>query len=202
MNTYQAWIVDKAPIFSRLPECYKDNLVTGYLTSFWDELLISTKAKVDDIPRQLNPLTCDANWLDFLAPLCGFTGVYWDKNWQDKHKRSLLNYSYTKIWSNKGSREALSTVLFCFEIPHEIAGRGDFIFGQSKLGEDPLGKAGWEYTVYLKTIYRDTPQVELVKRLIKLFGPCWCKANIKFDDSVIKDYLILDDSQLIVYTLL
>ncbi|MBD2168071.1 hypothetical protein H6G04_27170 [Calothrix membranacea FACHB-236] len=202
MQTYQAWVVEKAPIFSRLPEVYRDNQVTGYLTTFWDELLIATKDKIDDIPRQLNPLTCDANWLDFLAPLCGFTGIYWDKNWLESHKRNLLFNSYTKIWNNKGSRECLSTVLRCFDIAHEIASKGDFIFGQSKLGVDPLGRSSWEYVIYLKELYRDTPVVNLVNKLNTLFGPCWCRSEIQFNDSVIKDYLLVDDTQLFTYILL
>ncbi|BAY23706.1 hypothetical protein NIES2100_34980 [Calothrix sp. NIES-2100] len=202
MQTYEAWVVEKAPIFSRLPEVYRDNPVTGYLTIFWDELLISTKGKIDDIPRQLDPLTCDANWLDFLAPLCGFTGIYWNKNWLESHKRNLLSNSFTKIWNNKGSRECLSTVLRCFEIAHEIASKGDFIFGRSKLGEDALGNSSWQYIIYLKTIYKDTPVVSFVEKINTLFGPCWCKAEIKFDDSVVRDYLLVDDTQLFTYLML
>lgn len=201
MQTAEAWNTGR-PIFSRLPEVYKNNLVADYLTNFFDELLYKTKLKVDDIPRQLNPLNCDSNWLDFLAPLCGFTGKYWDRSWQDNHKRNLLFNSYKKIWNNKGSKEGLSTVLSCFEIPHAIGSRNDFILGFSKVGVDPLGNSAYEYTIYLKNSYRDTPQVKLVEKLNKLFGPCWCKSNIEFNNSAIKDYLILDNDQTIIYTLL
>ncbi|AFY49020.1 Phage tail protein (Tail_P2_I) [Nostoc sp. PCC 7524] len=184
MQTQIAWQTGR-PIFSRLPEVYQENAIANYLTAFWDELLVNNKARIDDLPRQLNPLTCDANWLDFLAPLCGFTGEYWDRKWQDNFKRNLIASSYQRIWSNKGSRECLSTVLICFKIPHNIATMGDFILGQSKLGVDPLGSLAFKYIIYLRSSYQGTPEVKLVEKLNKLFGPCWCKSEVIFDDSVV-----------------
>lgn len=203
MDTAQAWSTGR-PIFSRLPDCYKNenSSVADWLTSFFDDLLISTKDKVDDIPRQLDPSLCDSNWLDFLAPLCGFYGQYWDKYWNDNHKRNLLINSYKKIWSNKGSKSCLSTVLTCFEIPHAILSKGDFVLGSSKLSLDELGKTPWEYTIYLNSFYTSTPTADLVRKLNKLFGPCWCKSNIQFDDLIVQNYLDLNDSELLLLLLM
>jgi len=181
MQTSEAWASGR-PIFSRLPDVYKDNLIADYLTAYFDKLLIETKAKVDDLPRQLNPITCDENWLDFLAPLCGFTGEYWEKAWKVNAKRLLLSNSYQNIWSNKGSKTALSTVLTCFGINHVITNRGDFILGASQVGVQTLGTTAWEYVIYLPTIYRDREEYKLTKKLDKLFGPLWCDREIIFDD--------------------
>ena len=185
MQTKIAWNSGK-PIWERLPECYKENDVALWLTSYFDELLIDTKAKIDDLPRQLNPLDCDEVWLDFLAPLCGFTGDYWDKTWKVRAKRLLIANSFLNIWPNKGSKQVLSLVLDCFSIQHLISSRGDFIVGSSKIG-DNLGIAAWEYTIYLPTIYNNgaNEQLALTDKLNKLYGPLWCSSEILFDDSVI-----------------
>lgn len=202
IDTYEAWVVEQSPIFSRLPECYRDNEVTPYLTTFWDDLLISTKSKVDDIPRQLDPGSCDESWLDFLAPLCGFSGIYWDKSWNSDFKRNLLVNSYTQIWNNKGSNACLSNVLNCFYIPNVITNKGNFIFGYSKFGQDQLGVLGWQYTIYLNTKFKTNSNIALVNKLNNLFGPCWCTYEIVFDDNVVQDYVNLDATQLILRSLL
>lgn len=180
-TTYEAWVIEQAPIFSRLPEVYRDNPVTQYLITFWDELLAATKDNIDDLPRQLNPLTCDENWLDFLAPLCSFTGIYWDKEWNPLYKRRLLANSYKYIWSNKGSKDTLSRILTYFNIKHLIVPAGSFIFGESTVGS-PLGLGAWEYTIYLPTAYQNRPQFKLTEKLNRLFGPLWCESHIILDD--------------------
>jgi hypothetical protein len=185
MQTKLAWDSGK-PIWERLPECYKENDIALWLTAYFDELLINTKAKIDDLPRQLNPLDCDEAWLDVLAPLCGFTGEYWDTTWKVRAKRLLIANSFLNIWPNKGSKAVLSLVLDCFSIQHLISRRGDFIIGFSKAG-DPLGSAAWEYIIYLPTIYKNpgNEQFKLTAKLNKLYGPLWCSSEIIFDDSVI-----------------
>lgn len=180
-DTYSAWISGR-PIYSRLPECYKEGEIADWLTAYWDDILIETKAKVYDLPRQLNPLTCDSNWLDFLAPLCGFTGEYWDKDWDVTAKRKLLDYSYLSIWANKGSKETLDLVLNCFDINHVILSEGDFVLGASKIGQQPLGTTPWEYTIYLPSSYLGLYKADLTRKLNRLFGPCWCESQIIFDN--------------------
>lgn len=180
MQTITSWATGR-PIYSRLPDCYKENPVADWLTAYFDDLLIETKAKVDDLPRQLNPLECDVKWLDFLAPLCGFTGEYWEQSYPVSAKRLLLDNAYKIIWVNKGSRTALSTVLTCFGIQHLITNRGDFILGSSKTG-DPLGTTAWEYQIFLPTIYRGTSTVQLVEKLDKLYSPLWCDREIIFNN--------------------
>jgi hypothetical protein len=183
VQTKIAWDSGK-PIWERLPECYKENDVAEWLTTYFDELLINTKAKIDDLPRQLNPLDCDEVWLDVLAPLCGFTGDYWDKAWATEAKRLLISNSFINIWPNKGSKEVLSLVLNCFDIQHLITSRGNFILGTSTTG-DPLGTSAWEYIIYLPTSYKYGDKFKLTQKLNSLYGPCWCSTEIIFNDAYI-----------------
>lgn len=181
MNTKQAWDTLR-PIFSRLPEVYRENSLADNLVIYWEELLISNKDKIDDLPRQLDPTTCDANWLDFLAPLCGFTGQYWDISWPVASKRLLLSNSYTFIWTSKGSREVLSFVLNALNIQHKIVTGDNWILGTSRLGIDTLGNAAWEYQILLPTFYKlEGPEFKLTARINRLFGPLWCKSQILYD---------------------
>jgi hypothetical protein len=184
MSIYEAWASGR-PIFSRLPEVYQfqDPPIADWLTKFWDQLLINTKAKIDDIPvRQLNPATCDVEWLDFLAPLCGWDSKYWDKTWTVDAKRTLLinSYSGESIWENKGSAEVLSFVLATLGVRNIVQVQGDFILGTSVLG-DELGSLPWEYTVRVPADYQGTSKDNLLQRIIKLFGPAWCIVNIIYD---------------------
>ncbi|MFN6460541.1 MAG: phage tail protein [Nostoc sp. DedVER02] len=183
MQTSESWATNK-PIYSRLPECYQTNEVTEWLTDYFDELLVDTKAKIDDLPRQLDPLLSDPEWLDFLAPLTGFTGDYWDKTWATETKRLLISNSFINIWANKGSKEVLSLVLNCFGIQHLITSRGNFILGTSTTG-DPLGTSAWEYIIYLPTAYKYGNKFKLTQKLNSLYGPCWCSSEIIFNDDYI-----------------
>lgn len=183
MQTSESWATNK-PIHSRLPECYQTNEITEWLTGYFDELLVETKTKVDDLPRQLNPLLCDPEWLDFLAPLTGFTGDYWDKTWATQTKRLLISNSYINIWPGKGSKEVLSLVLDCFDIRHLITSRGNFILGTSTTG-DPLGTSAWEYIIYLPNAYKYGDKFKLTQKLNSLYGPYWCSTEILFNDAYI-----------------
>ncbi|MBD2452240.1 hypothetical protein H6G76_35105 [Nostoc sp. FACHB-152] len=187
-TTYQAWQTGR-PIFSRLPEVYQENPVADWLTEYWDELLTQNKAKIDDLPRNLDPTTCDENWLDFLAPLCGFTGEYWDKSWKTSSKRLLLANSYTLIWKNKGSREVLSFVLNALGIEHEIWTGSSFILGVSQVSIDKLGSGAWQYKVLLPSRYaQEGYEFKLARKINRLFGPLWCKSEVRYRRDIIPEF--------------
>ncbi|MBD2515181.1 hypothetical protein H6G93_09205 [Nostoc sp. FACHB-973] len=178
VQTYEAWASGR-PIFYRLPEVYQENEITDWLTYYWDELLINSKLKVDDLPRQLNPEICDANWLDFLAPLCGFTGEYWDKDWSTNSKRILLKNSYSNIWPNKGTRQVLSLVLNALDIEHIIWSGSNFVLGVSQVSVDPLGSTGWTYKILLPLKYQPNGyEFKLARKINKLFGNLWCESEV------------------------
>ncbi|ANV88504.1 phage tail protein [Picosynechococcus sp. PCC 7117] len=185
MNTYEAWSTGR-PIYSRLPDSYKENNVADHITSFWDQLLVDYKAKVDDLPRQLDPTNCDASWLDFLAPLCGFYGEYWDTNWPEDSKRLLLANSYTLIWKDKGSREALSFILSALHIDHKIWEGNGFILGTSQLGIDTLGTAAWQYKILLPKKYKpNSYEFQLANKINRLHGPLWCESEVIYEHLIL-----------------
>lgn len=180
-TAYSAWVVSQRPIFSRLPQVYQDNEIADWLTSFWDQLLVDVKAKYDDLPRQLNPLTCDPEYLDFLAPILGWTSEVWDKDWPVNSKRQLLANSYTLIWPDKGSQRVLSFILTALEVDHDIEITGSFRLGISEVG-DELGLIPWDYTIYLPDYYKNQPQEALTQKINSLFGPVWCDSRILFEE--------------------
>lgn len=189
MDTYNAWVIEQRPIYSRLPDCYKedDPSVSDWLTEYWDQFLLNTKTKVDDIPRQLNPLTCDPEWLDYLSVLCGWYGEYWDAKWPVESKRTLLANSFTLIWPNKGSFKVLSFVLFTLGIKHFIEIGQSFLVGYSEVG-DRIGSIAWDYDILLPSEYYKTDVEKLANKINQLFGPCWCRSSVLFDDSRFNTY--------------
>jgi len=162
-----------------------DNSVSDWLTDAVDSLLTRTKfIVIDDSARQVDPLRCDEQWLDLLAALCGWQGI-WDRSWPVTSKRQLLANSYTLIWPNKGTAIALSFVLDALGVTHVLQQGDSFIIGESEVG-DALGAIAWEYNIVLPTSFFGAPQVKLAERINRLFGPIWCKSRILFDD----DYFI------------
>jgi Phage tail protein (Tail_P2_I) len=187
MNTFEAWATGR-PIYSRLPGmqgAYNENPVADWLTDFWDQILIESKAKVDLISaKQLNPLDCDAEWLDYLAQLFGFTGEYWDVSWDVAGKRLLLSNAYqgVNIWGNKGSAAVLTFVLAALGVQNKVVVSGDFLVNISEVG-DPIGENPWDYTIYLPERLRGKSEAQLAEKMNRLYGPCWCESRVMFDDS-------------------
>jgi hypothetical protein len=173
------------PIYDRLPNRNGgyENDPTDWLTSFWDSLFVETKTRVDDIPdRQIDPLRCDEDWLDFLAVLFGWDSEHWQKDWSVSSKRKLLSRSLDFIWERKGSRDVLVYVLDSLEIKNRVMVRGDFIIGTNAVG-DLLGANPYEFDVILPTAYKNSSQFPLVRYIVRRFAPCWLEAHYRFDDT-------------------
>ena|GEM_PF-2044415 len=182
MTLNELWL-DNRPIYNRLPGVnggYKTDVV-AWLTAFWDEETIKALLDVEDFDRQVDPDLCDEQYLDFLAGLFGWSGIYWNSSWPTPTKRTLLSRSFDKIWINKGSRETLTFIITAFGIPNLIIEGTSFIIGQSEVG-DQLGDIAWEYVIYLPTRYFRSPTEILVRQLDKLFSPVWTDGTLIFDD--------------------
>ena len=145
MNPKRAWIVDERPIYSRLPQIsqrYKaenPENPSNWLTRWFDELLVGTKTKIDDLPRQLNALTCDADWIDFVAYLSGFSGEYWDKAWSMATKRAIASKA-NWIWSNKGTKAVLEYILNAVNLSAVIWLADDAVFDVDDLDVASFGE--------------------------------------------------------------
>ena len=198
----EAWDSGR-PVYSRLPSqlnagVYLDRepAIPDWLTAFWDALFVQTRATVDDIPRQLNPLTCDAIWLDFLAPLFGWDAKYWDKTWSEAGKRALLSNSYSgvDIWRNKGTLDTAHFVLSAVGIRNILVVQGDFVIGENLIG-DRIGSLPWEYSAIFPLSYRGGNKHRAALHLLSLFVPCYLIQNIAFSyELFIVDELLVTDS--------
>jgi len=186
-NTFEAWRTGR-PILNNLPGInggYSDNDLSDWLTDYWDNLVVRLKVGVDDVPRQIDPLTCDERWLDFIAIVTGWVGLYWDVTWPVAAKRTLLANSLDFIWPEKGSSGVLSFVLTALSITHEIQQGESFIIGRNEVG-DELGEIAWDYTIVLPTAYQNTPVAQEAARINDLFGPLWCSSRIVHDDALFR----------------
>ncbi|QVQ57078.1 tail protein [Anabaena phage Elbi] len=187
-DTFKAWNIDKRPIYSRMPKeqvgtSYNDYIATDWLLSYWDKVFIECYDKLEDLPRQFNPLECDEEYLDFLAPLCGWSEPYWSGDYPPESKRQLLANSYSLIWKDKGSLTVLSFVLNALFINHIIFIPGSFILGYSQLGVDELGASGWEFEILLPVTYAQNGyEFRLTRKIASLFSPLWCKYQVRYDD--------------------
>ncbi|MBW4421182.1 MAG: phage tail protein [Myxacorys californica WJT36-NPBG1] len=180
--TYKAWNSGR-PVYSRLPDTYLEDGVSDALTFYWDELLVETKSKVDNFGLQLDPLTCDAKYLDYLSLMLGWIDV-WDVTWSEQAKRTLLDNSYRNIgiWINKGSARVLSFILDTLGVEHFIQIGTSFLVGYSRVG-DPIGTVAWDFDIIMRTRSKDSDSAKLAARIKDLFAPVWCRSSIIFDDT-------------------
>jgi hypothetical protein len=183
MLTYEAWVTNARPIYARLPRVkyYIENPEnpSNWLTRWFDELLIKTKATIDDLPRQLNAATCDADWLDFVAALSGFTGEYWEKAWPVAAKR-IIAQNADRIWSNKGTKDILELILSAFNLQAEVYVTGGFYAGVTQL-PGLLGSPTYQYFIYVPIVYlRTGREFRLIQKINRLFGPVFCESRVAY----------------------
>lgn len=197
-STYEAWSSSR-PVYQRLPGInggyYSEdgNNPADWLTQFVDVLLVETKAKIDDLPRQLNPDTCDPEWLDFLAGLCGLTGEYWDTAWPESIQRSLIRSAFPTLWANKGSKQVIEYLLNLFGISHDIW-LGSAAYADIALADiATVGTPQWRYVIRLPLLYlRDSPEFKLAEKLNRLYGPVFCDSRVCFKEAY-ADFAVCGD---------
>lgn len=183
-STYERWKAGR-PVHESLPEVYHENPIADWLTDYPDQVLQGLKVMATEVaPLQVNPDTCEPEWLDLLSSLCGWYG-YWDVSWPEASKRRLIKESYTTVWPNYGTAETLSFVLTALGVTHLIQQGESFIIGRNVVG-DPLGAIAWTYDIILPTALFDTKEYNLTVRINELFGPCFCKSRILFNDEYFK----------------
>lgn len=186
-STAEAWGSGR-PIYSRLPgtnlgyrQEESDDSIAAWLTEYWDELLVQSKAKADDLPRQLDPALCDPEWLDFLALLCGFVDEYWEAGFPVAVKRSLLINSYTLIWANKGSQAVLELMLDIFSIGYSIWLGDSFVVGETIL-PGTIGSPEWQFYILLPLLYlRESQEFKRAEQLRQLYSPAFCDSLVAYD---------------------
>jgi hypothetical protein len=192
-----AWDTGR-PIYDRLPNRngLYENEVTDWLTAFWDLKAIALKQKIDDIAiKQINPLTCDVEWLDYLSILYGWNSKHWQKSWTGESKRLLLARSYDFIWERKGNKVVLEYVLNSLKLKNRVLEIGDFIIGTNLVG-DPIGSNPWQIKIILPIEYERGDQLVLVKYIVERFVPCWIFVKYEYSDLpfVVSELLEIDET--------
>ncbi len=121
--------------------------------------------------------SCKPEWLDVIAYWSGWDDL-WDSTWTDTVKRSLLKQTEF-IWSNRGNRDVLTKLFEIFGLTVELVPQTGFILGVTTfpggLGVDPFA-----YGVKVPTTYVEgSPELRLVKRLLRDFLACWVEFIIQ-----------------------
>jgi len=192
-----AWQTGR-PIYSRLPNRngIYENDTSDWVTAFWDAKITELRTKIDDIKtRQINPLICDPEWLDYLSVIYGWNSKHWQKSWAVESKRLLLSRSLDFIWERKGNREVLVYVLESLNLKAKVIDVGDFIIGVNPVG-DELGVNTWKVKIIMPTVYEFINELEAVKYIVLRFAPCWIEIFYIFDDSffTVAELLEITDS--------
>lgn len=183
--TQNAWS-ENQPLTKRLPyEGYQDNDDVLAFTAYWDDLLVNCKTEIESIGEKLNPETTTEDWLDYLAPLYGFVGEYWQsKSWSVPVKRLFLQHSW-QIWQSRGTLEILQMIVSWFvpESNFTIWTPKSFIAGQTPLNAE-LGLPRFIYHIVLFYGSQEFSD-DLIRQLNKvnqLFGcSAYCETNVSYD---------------------
>lgn len=190
--TLELWN-QKRPLFDRLPKINGgyDNDVSDWLTGFWDQLFCDTRETIDQIAiRQLNPATCDPEWLDYLAPLLGWDSTYWIKKWSDSSKRLLLVRSLDFIWERKGNPAVIAYVFQSLKLKVIILEVGSFIIGTTTIS-NPIGTNPWVVQVLMPTSYQFDSILKEVEFILDRFLPCWLRRIYVWTDEPFRSVELL-----------
>jgi phage tail P2-like protein len=180
------WNTDR-PVYHRLPEesqQYQGNDVVDALTYPIDKILVDYKnALLNFEANFINPDTCRADALDWLAQLCGYTGEYWDSTWTEEQKRKLIKYSHIFVWAQKGSEILLNWLLNdVFELSATIYQVGEFLADISEADNDVIGGDLLEYFILLPLSYETySKEWKLAEKINKLYSPVWVDSDVVYD---------------------
>ena len=179
-----SWQLNR-PIYLRLPDesgAYQGNEIVDAITTPWDEQIVDIKNTLLNFNGDfINPETARVDTLDWLAQLSGFTGEYWDKNWDTSIKRELIKNSHTKIWTHKGTVILLQYLLDLFGLDAEVYAENVWFIGITAI-DSPVGGRNLYYAIKLfvpgeenRQFYtRNSKEWKLIERLNRLYMPCWC----------------------------
>jgi hypothetical protein len=170
-------------IFDRLPiDGYQNNENVDWLTVFWDDLIDYLKSDICDdyFPKQLNPLDCEPIWLDYLAPLLGFSSKYWKTNWEVLTKRKILEKA-NWIHSNRGSRNVIEFFLDIF-VPSSYIWISDYFRAGLTVLPGFIGNLSFQYFVIMPLNYgRLSNFWKEGKKIIEDYAPAYTEGILCYD---------------------
>ncbi|MBW4558461.1 MAG: phage tail protein [Trichormus sp. ATA11-4-KO1] len=168
------------PVFNRLPQTgYQDNLAVDWLTLWVDQKLSDKADQLQTLWTKLDPLTTTEDWLDYLAFLCGLSGVYYDTKWAVNIKRQMISQAHS-LWSSRGTLASIRTVLDIHEIPYTIWNSGSlrlpFVLSAT-FGRDDL-----RLYVRLPLDYQRTSrEFKEAQRTLRNYAPVIVDAEVVFE---------------------
>ena len=175
------------PVTSLLPgenEAYTGNAIARSLTAPWDIYTASLVSALSNFyARSLDPKTCDAAYLDWLAQWAGYTGPYWDASWPESAKRALIAEAYTRVWPTKGSQDLLLWLFDLFEIDFQLISSSlPFRADVSRAG-DRVGGPSSIFHVLLPMTYSRLGKWVTARQLLALFTPIWIPFTVSYEES-------------------
>lgn len=171
---------ESAPITKRLPRFgWQDgNAAVEAVVGAYDTVFMELYQTIQDFEKDfIDPDTCRADALDWLAQLMGFTEDYWDNSWAESIKRQLIKDAQQIVWRYKGTFYLLQYLIDLFGLNVRIELKGQWRVGVSKIG-DPIGGALLDYSLVIGSdtdpgYARNSPEWRLIERLNRLYMPCW-----------------------------
>jgi hypothetical protein len=155
------------PVYSRLPgisEAYRSDpsfseneTPAQWLTSGADDFLSKKKDSIDSFyENYLDPETCSALVLDWLAQHVGLTGELWDTRWNRKIKEALIRNAFgwwdREVVDEFGNLTPKGSIVqeFPFTAKEWIYNEIDYEWGNKGEWEDALSTwGGSKYNLYL-----------------------------------------------------
>lgn len=212
---------DNRPFFNLLPGVYREAELSEnpshFLSGYFDESLMGLKDKLTSFyANYLDPDNAPSEWLDWLGQLCGFTDTFWNPSWEDSIKRRLIKDSFTRIWSERGTRAGIdywfdTLDLATFNPDHDSTDPGAALWGYIPPGDDirdsiylvdyfragessvlrPIGGEAYRYYIRLnESDDRSGYNFLESRRLGELNAPAWS------DDSIGYRYWFVGQSQI------
>jgi Domain of unknown function (DUF4082)/Phage tail protein (Tail_P2_I) len=176
------------PLLNSLPgrfADYRQGPVGDFLTDYWDKLFIGTYARYQQfLSKDLNPGVCDAKWLDYLAPMYGFSGEYWNPIWTVAQKRAMLLAANSEIWPILGTPYPIFTILNIFGITHSADFGSIFILDDSLQGlldESLMGEIGdTAYIILPETYALDSVEYKFTELVVRLYSPVGADVQVVY----------------------
>jgi hypothetical protein len=161
---------------------YSENDATDYLTRYWDNLLVESKAKIDSLDEKLCPLSCgEENFLPLLAVITGFVGEYDITNYPIEVQRNLIDQSYSFIWRWKGSEKVLLYLLGQLGFNAVVWTGARLLAGETEVPHT-IGKQGFKSFILLPIkFFRQTPEWELAESIVDLYTPAYSDDRLCYD---------------------
>ena len=163
---------------------YSDNEAVRWMLSPWDSY---TAALIDSLrnfyARSLDPLSCSAKYLDWLAQWAGYTAFYWDSAWPERVKRTLIAEAFTRVWPTKGSLSLIVWLFELFQISARILSSSSPFRADVSVAGDRVGGPVAEFHILLPLEYSRAGEWVLVRKLIALYAPIWIGYTVSYQES-------------------